>query len=239
MNAGPPPVESGILETDVRAIVRLLGRVIAQRLDIDGSRKNLMDGLCEIIGADAWLWGKGGEIFFSSTDRLPGEMQAAFLTQFYRVSQPLLSEPSGQDSQTIPVFLPEVNLPVLLPDLGPVMISAKRMEDGGATCIALYRQPGAPAFQQREHHIAKMVLTEVRWLHRETFPEISTVNGLDLRRAAVLKMLCQGKSRKKIAASLGLSLEEVHAYVRDVFGHFKVHSQSELKLRVGELDTPE
>ncbi len=37
MNAGPPPVDSGILEKDVRAIVRLLGRVIAQRLDISVS----------------------------------------------------------------------------------------------------------------------------------------------------------------------------------------------------------
>ncbi len=58
-----------LTEADVRSAVALLGRVAASRGGRPTQRKLLMDGLCEIVDADCWVWG----VFeFVSEGALPG-----------------------------------------------------------------------------------------------------------------------------------------------------------------------
>lgn len=51
---------------------------------------------------------------------------------------------------------------------------------------------------------------------------------LQPRHRTILKLLCKGSSRKAIAADLGVSENTVHGYVKDIFRHFHVNSQSQL-----------
>ncbi len=52
--------------------------------------------------------------------------------------------------------------------------------------------------------------------------------GLSPRQGAVLDRLLTGQSEKEIAASLGLTVNTVHGYVKEVFRHLRVHSRHEL-----------
>ena len=47
---------STLAESDVRRIVRLLGEVSVAPGEIHDKRRLLMDGLCELIDATAWVW---------------------------------------------------------------------------------------------------------------------------------------------------------------------------------------
>ena len=49
-----PADDQPLDEGDVRGLIRLLGRVIAARGDQTEKRRLVMDGLCQLIGTDAW-----------------------------------------------------------------------------------------------------------------------------------------------------------------------------------------
>lgn len=51
---------------------------------------------------------------------------------------------------------------------------------------------------------------------------------LSPRQGAVLDFLLTGQSEKEIAASLGLTVNTVHGYVKEIFRHLRVHSRHEL-----------
>ena len=55
----PTPPEFLLPESDVRAIVRLLGEITMARGSLAAAKEQLMTGLCALIGADAWIWGIG------------------------------------------------------------------------------------------------------------------------------------------------------------------------------------
>ena len=59
MTSRPPPDPAfALAEQDVRDVIRLLGEVIAAPGDIQDKRRLLMDGVCGLIGATAWVWAK-------------------------------------------------------------------------------------------------------------------------------------------------------------------------------------
>jgi len=241
----------GLPESDVRAIVRLLGETAFRRGGIHECRKALMNGLCPLIGADAWLWcmadmepGKplshSGILHGGFDDeRFPWFLQAinhpSLAKANHQVAGLLADEKRhltlGRKRVEDPCF------PILSgacgelwhkAGIGTLMLSLRPMETGGATGIAMYRRPGAPDFDEREIRIAHILLTEVSWLHYESFPEKAALSRLSPRHRTVLNLLCEGWPRKKIAAQLHVSVNTIHGYVRDVFRHFGAHSQAEL-----------
>lgn len=48
--------EAALGEQDVRAIVKLLGEVISSQRDFADVKRQLVEGICQLIGADAWAW---------------------------------------------------------------------------------------------------------------------------------------------------------------------------------------
>lgn len=44
-------------ESDLRAVVGLLGKIAEVPGDIDEKKSKLMEGLCDLVGADRWAWG--------------------------------------------------------------------------------------------------------------------------------------------------------------------------------------
>jgi len=251
--------EALLHEDDVRAIVRLLGEVIAMRGDINACRRRLMEGLCPIVGADSWLWcmadiepgkrlGHSGILHGGFDDeRLSWFLQAinhpALGNANRRIASELIERGTHLTRSLSQIEDPEY--PLFKSDAGPywekagigtLMLSLRPMETGGATGIGLYRRKGRPDFDDREMRIAHIILTEVPWLHYEEFPERRIIDRLYPRHRTVLNLLCEGWDRKKISAHLGLSLQTVNGYVKEIFRHFEVHSQSELIAKFGKGD---
>lgn len=72
--------EATLCESDVRAMVRLIGEVVASRQDHAGMKRQLMDALCRLIDADAWIWMLGRQV-------QPGE-QPTYLSMAHEVGDP-------------------------------------------------------------------------------------------------------------------------------------------------------
>lgn len=256
MDDAPPSLD----EKDVRAIVRVLGDVIAVPGPLPEKRVMLMDGLCQIVGATSWVWSisefhpdkpptsvgliHGG---FDET-RLAGYLEAINHPAMEAVSRPsslellekgthltrtrLQMDPTGQldRSDAGPLWKKL--------DIGPLIMSLRPMADGGVNAIRVYRSLDQPHFSERETRIVHIILSEIPWLHFATFPDPKSREMVNLypRHRTVLNCLCEGWSRKKIAEHLGLSINTVHGYSKFVFKHFGVHSQSQLIARLTRGD---
>lgn len=255
-DATPEPL---LGEEDIRAIVRLLGEVIAMRGEINACRKRLMEGLCPIVGADSWLWcmaemepgkrlGHSGILHGGFDDeRFSWFLQAINHPALGKANHRIASELAERGSHITrnlsqiedpdyPLFGSEAGPCWEKADIGTLMLSLRPMESGGATGIGLYRRRGRPDFGEREIRIAHILLTEVPWLHYEKFPDMNIIGRLYPRHRTVFNLLCDGWDRKKISSHLGISLQTVHGYVKEIFRHFDVHSQAELIARLGKGD---
>jgi DNA-binding CsgD family transcriptional regulator len=248
----PDPLLS---ESDVRRMVGLLGDVIAAPGGIEEKRRFLMDGLCRLIDATAWVWC----VAEFDPDRPPSfvglvhsgfdeEPFARYLEAMNHPSMESVPRPSSLElhakgthptrtlRQMNPHFLLE-NSPAAPfwreANIGALMTSQRPMPGGGVSGIGVYRELSQPQFGERDVKITHIVLTEVPWLHFTAFADQTSqdITSLYPRHRTVLNLLCEGWSRKKIAAQLGLSENTVHSYAKAVFKHFGVHSQSELITR--------
>jgi DNA-binding CsgD family transcriptional regulator len=242
--------------SDVRQIVRLLGEVIAAPGDHGVKKRLLMDGLCQIIDATAWIWGVGqhrpdSAPFYIAFDRgnideerFARLMEAVNHPEMQEFAQPF-SEELVATGQHLTRLRQQIN-PTgsfigsraeqawLRADIGPVLLSCKPLPDGGFSSIGIYRTAERELFSEKEARIAHIVLTEVPWLHLHGWPEERGQSALTLfpRLRTVLNLLIEGWSRKQIADRLDLSLNTINGYVKDIYRHFSVHSQAELLARL-------
>jgi DNA-binding CsgD family transcriptional regulator len=220
--------DTWVCEEDARAIVRLLGEVIAISQEIEPCRQYLMEGLCKILDADGWLWGYAKEQPFHKVLPSSGETPEERFSQLHATYFQSLENVD----QSKPVFVSDMSHLAANPDMEPVILSGGQLARGGMVCVTLYRNPGSPCFGTREINLARIVLTETGWLYEEAFPEVHKTGKLQEHHHTVVQLLCKGRDRKTIAALLGVNLQVVHRYVREVYQHFSVHSQSELVKRV-------
>ena len=257
---GSPNRQSSLSEEDVRAIVRLLGRVIASTGDIDAKRRILMEGLCDLVKAESWVWCMA-EYDPDQAPSFVGMVHGGFDdSRFVRFVE-AMNHPAIADvtrSSTLELQAKGTHLTRTLrqmdPDsllesssaapywvkanIGTLMVSHRPMAEGGISTIGVYRQVGAPHFADRETRIAHILLSEVPWLHFRAFPEQGNLEIARLypRHRTILNLLCEGWNRKKIADHLELSINTVHGYVKAIFQHFGVHSQAELISRFTKGD---
>ncbi len=247
--------DSPLLESDVRQIVRLLGEVIAAPGGIQEKRRLLMDGLCELVDATAWVWcmaefdpDKPPSIVGLVHSGFDEERFVRFLEAMNHPAMEAVTRPSSLELQTKgahltrtlrrmdPDFLLENSAAAPFwraANIGSLMTSERPMSGGGISGIGVYRELERPQFGEREARIAHIVLSEVPWLHFTAFPDQASqeIATLYPRHRTVLNLLCDGWSRKKIAIQLGLSENTVHSYAKKIFKHFGVYSQSELITR--------
>ncbi len=256
-SSNDPP---SLSEKDVRKIVRLLGEVIAVRGDIHQKRRLLMDGLCGLIDATAWVWAMSE----FHPDKPPssiglehgGFAEERFARYLDAINHPAMEpvmRPSSHELQTRGVHLTRTRFQMdpngqlenssagLFWDkanIGPLMTSMRPMNGGGMSAIGIYRELDQPHFVEREAQIVHIILSEVPWLHFQEFPDKPSqeITNLYPRHRTVLNCLCEGWSRKKIANHLGLSTNTIHGYSKVIFKHFDVHSQAELLARFSKGD---
>jgi DNA-binding CsgD family transcriptional regulator len=247
--------DSPLSESDVRRMVGLLGEVIAAPGGIQEKRRLLMDGLCGLIDATAWVWcmaefdpDKPPSFIGLIHSGFDEERFARYLEAMNHPSMKAVTRPSSLElrakgghitrtqRQMDPDFLLENSPAAPLwekANIGALMTSQRPMPGGGISGIGVYRELGGPHFDEREAKIAHIVLSEVPWLHFNAFPDQASqdITSLYPRHRTVLNLLCEGWSRKKIATRLGLSENTVHGYAKTIFKHFCVHSQAELIAR--------
>lgn len=254
------PEDFSLAEADVRAIVRLLGRVIASPDGLKEKRRMLMDGLCQLVNASSWAWCMaefdpdkppsfiGFEHGGWDEERFARYIEAMNHPDMEAVTRPSsieLREKGTQLTRTRRQMDPEMLLEKSAAggfwekaDIGAILISQRPMESGGISGVAVYRRLDLPHFDERESRIAHIVLSEIPWLHFSAFPDRASqeITRLYPRHRAVLNLLSEGWNRKKIASHLGITENTVHGYAKKIFKHFSVHSQNELLVRMSKGD---
>lgn len=255
------PPEATLGESDVRAMVRLIGEVVAFRGDHAGMKRMLMNGLAALVGADAWVWCLGckmqpgeqpvylsmehggfDEVRYAGMLRMAAHPDLAWLSETMirdmrrRKSQVtrLREQLAGRDELAMAGISPHMKEA----DIGPFLIVMRPIGDDSASTLGLYRRAAEPAFTERECRIAHIVLSEVPWLHEQGWPDDrgATVPELSPRRLLVLNLLLEGHSRKHIAATLSLSENTIAGYKKDIYSHFGVNSHAALIHRFRQGD---
>jgi DNA-binding CsgD family transcriptional regulator len=247
---------AGLAEEDVRAMVRLLGEVGAGPGDHVVKKRQLMDGLGRLIGADFWVWALGASLKAGEQPVYTAIMHNGFAEDQFRFFLNAVEHPDMIDmfapfaaelaqkrshltrarQQIVPAGVFE-SRPVWRlwerADIGPILMSYRPIDSKSCSCIAIYRRFSRPLFNQRETRIAHILLTEVPWLHFQGWPEDrgQSVPQLTKRQRQILNLLICGHPRKAIAASLGISEHTTNDHVKDIYRHFAVHSQIELANR--------
>ena len=244
-------------ETDARAMVRLVAAVTVLQTDHATAKRSLMNGLKEMIGADCWVWALG----YLHPDKPPvyasylhdGFDELRFARYLQAVEHPdmkVLMEPFTRELMTRKSQITRtrdeidfaggnvsaaagVNSFWLAADIGPIILSARSLNDQCVSIIAIYRPAAEPMFDERERKIAHILLSEVPWLHAAGWPEDFGVRtpALSRTRRLILNLLLEGHSRKMVADQLGLSIHTVSDYVKDIYRNFDVQSHAELMRR--------
>lgn len=262
----PPPAETAekdsmLSEEDARRIVRLLGDVITSRRDFSGVKRQLVEGICELINADAWIWSlacaaEPGEqpVYLGlahggfDAARYASVLQAAAHPDMAWTSVKVLTEMrqrAAHITRRRQQIVDEttfgssgVNAHLHAADIGPFLFSMRPIDARSVSTICLYRRGSEEAFSERETRIAHILLSELPWLHELGWPEDrgASVPRLSPRLRLVLNLLLDGRTRKEMAVSLTLSEYTIAQYQKAIYGHFGVRSHTALlkRFRMGD-----
>lgn len=242
-------------------MIHLLGEVAGSEAPLGKRRRSLMDGLCQLVDADAWILIKLGR-------RKPGELptfsillHGGFTEQrfadFLRanehpdmraVNQPFLEELSIKKSHLTRLsqqadsegrfHSSEAVTLWKKADLAPLILSYWPTGPTEMSGVVLFRRFDQEFFSERESRMVHIVVSEVPWLHDESWSRRSGCDGFSIspRLNTVLNLLLQGHGRKQIATQLGISINTVNGYAKELYRRFGVHSQAELIRRFVEGD---
>jgi DNA-binding CsgD family transcriptional regulator len=243
-------------EKDVRDMVRLIGEVAALPGGHAEMKRFLMDGLCGLIGADAWAWALScqrdpdkPQVYASvlngglSDENLVKVLQAIEHPEMVEMTAKFFNEVEERKAHLTRLRFQIVDQDKYLHSeavlawkaagLGPVIMSLRPLDERSSSTIAIYRRYDREEFTVRESRIAHIILTEVPWLHEQGWPEDRGVSvpKLSRRQRLTLNLLILGRSRKQIADSMDISVNTVQGYIKEVYRFFNVNSQAELMSR--------
>jgi DNA-binding CsgD family transcriptional regulator len=245
--------EECLSESDVRAMMAVLGHIAGLDEDLATRRRVLLENLAQLIGADCWHWcllGRktSGELPTFSVFLKGGfteERFAKYLTaqehpEMAMFNAPILAELENRGSH-ITRLRQQVDSENRFPksdvyrlwreaDLAPLILSMRPGINGQVSAVTLFRNFDRPLFNGRENRIAHVMLSSVPWLHEEAWPNHPRrrVGVLSPRLHTVINLLLQGMGRKQIATEMGISIHTLNDYIKDIYLRFDVHSQSEL-----------
>ncbi|MDF1860219.1 MAG: helix-turn-helix transcriptional regulator [Verrucomicrobiales bacterium] len=249
-------MSANLEDSDVRALVRLVADAAVFGTDHAEKKRFVMEGLCEMIHADSWVWalmcqpGNGQPQVY--VNLLHGGFDEQGFASFLEavehpdmswVAQSFFEELERKKTHITrtreQIIEDEVYLETKAAGLwaeagiGPVIFSTRPLGGEAGSSIGIYRSTDAAPFTEREAKMAHIILTEVSWLHLMGWPEDrgATVPKLLPRERIVLNLLLDGADRKSIADQLGLSIHTVNGYCKSIYRHFSVNSQAALMAR--------
>jgi DNA-binding CsgD family transcriptional regulator len=237
-------------------MVRLIGEVAGIRGGHAEKKRFLMNGLCGLVCADAWVWGlscqrdpQKPQVYVSLLNAgIPDSKMPQLIAAVEHPAMiPLTAkfhDEVGQKKQHITRSRFQITNPAAFAasparaaweaaDIGPTILSIRPLDERSSSGIALYRRYRREEFTDREVLIAHVILTEVSWLHEQGWPEDRGVSvpTLPRRQRLTLNLLILGHSRKQIAGEMKISMNTVQGYIKEIYSYFKVNSQAELMNR--------
>jgi DNA-binding CsgD family transcriptional regulator len=237
-------------------MVRLIAEVVTVPGNHAKKKRFLMDGLCRLIGADAWCWTLScqrdpdkPQIYASflngglSEERLAKVLQAIEHPDMVPIAAKFFNEVKEKQYHLTRLRFQITNRNQYEPsgahlawkaaNIGPTIMSLRPLDARSSSVVAFYRCYDRDEFTVRESRMAHIILTEVAWLHEQGWPEDRGVDvpKLSKRRRLTLNLLTLGQHRKQIASNLGISVHTAQGYIKDVYRHFHVSSQGELMSR--------
>lgn len=248
-----PEVAAVLGDRDILDLVGLVSEAAITPGDLSHKKRRLMGGLCQLIEADCWAWTLlsplgPGESFPPagfmhggfSEERLAAFIEAIehpdmgrynnlFLEQVFarrrhltRLRQQLDPEDTFSRSEVFPLWQKA--------DISPLMLSCHPFPDGCLSFVSIYRNEKSPPFSARESRMAHIVLSEVKWMHAQSWPQAKAVQGhlLSPRLRTTLNYLLEGLGRKQIASHLGISENTVSGYIKEVYRFYEVQSHAQL-----------
>ena len=252
---------SPISEDDVRHIIRILGDVVSMKPVPDSQRIQLMNELATLLGTDTWVWGvapllepgKQPVFLYQHTGGMDPDRMTRFLTAVEHpdtgaMTAPLPQAISEGHTQVTRAMCQVVsrerfnNSPSKpfwdAANIGQFLFVLRAVPDYGFSCVAFYGPVGAPEFTERDSRIAHIIFNEVPMLHQTGMPHAVSrpIPQLPPRCRLIINLLVRGQSRASIARHLCLSQGTVNGYVKKIFAHFGVHSQSEFIVRLTKGD---
>lgn len=199
-------ISPDVLESDLRAILDLMGKTIASPGTLTDKRRAMLDGLLSLTGSCNWIWqvrGESGKVIFTVTSQDAG-------------SRSLANEDLVTDE------------PFVLYRLPRCIIGLRRLETGETARIGMFREATSQPYGLREIHLIRMILEELPWLYLPSGGVGRRGNPVMRgRRNEVLRHMSRGRSRNEIADRMGLSLHTVSDHAKFIFAAYGVHSQSE------------
>lgn len=253
-----------ISDSDASAIVRLLGNTAAVEGGHNDKKRFLMDGLCELIDADAWVWSLGTWGAPGDAPVYVGIMHAGFDDERFSKLLKVFEHPHNE--KIVAPWISEVTVDKkhstyslrdldegglftnsevsgLMKDAGvqELFVSGYPVNDSSMSAIGVYRSAGAVPFSAREIKIAHLLFREIPWLHSAGWSQEITSKAPQLypRQRVVLNLLLDGLARKQISYEMELTENTVAGYIKDIYRHFAVGSHAQLmsKFLVGNTHT--
>ena len=241
---------------DMLAVTKLLGDVAAITSGHDEKKRRLLSGVCQLIGADAWVWTLG-----STT----GDRQSMSYTHFmygglsedeyaslvkrtedpeHRKLNKWMIERTMADNQQASYTMGELNQSRDEPDTTLVskmaktnmldyVVSASPAGERSISVVVFYKKLGSGRISQRDKLIAHLILREVPWIHQENWNAslLAPFSKLYPQQRVVLNLLLDGLGRKQISNQMELRENTVAGYTRDVYKCFEVKTHAQLMHR--------
>lgn len=98
------------------------------------------------------------------------------------------------------------------------------------SCLVVLRKVGSPRFHDLDCVFLELATASLPWLQcgSTATQNNADLSGLSLRNAEVLHLLLDGRSRKEIAATLGVTTHIVNDCIKQIYNHFGTTSATEL-----------
>lgn len=246
-----------ISESDAIGMVSILSRVASLVGDHNEKKRTLMDGLCDLVEADFWIWGvvagcnlekplvytslNSGGFTEKQLSKLLVSLENEALSLSFRQniknivdSGSQVTQLHGGNQQTTSDHDEKTRVNWREVNLSPPLICYRPIRDDGMSKVRLYRRWGSAPFSLQQLRIIDIVLGEVGWLHDFGWTSGSPALAPKLPRRSrmVLDLLLEGLTRKEIANRISLSIHTVNDHVKHIYSVYSVHSHAELLNRI-------
>jgi DNA-binding CsgD family transcriptional regulator len=191
-------------DVDIYGLVELLGQASGLDSPLAAKKEFLLDGLCALIGAEAWSWSCAPRAGSRAKMKSANGGCPALLAGASRVR------------------------------CGKRMITFCEMSDGAASTVLFLRSASRPPFTEEERLLARIVCEEIPWLHEPPaqLPTPAKARHLSPRQRETLQHLMTGLSYREVSQRMGISPNTVLGYVKDLYRHYGQHSRASLITRL-------
>lgn len=223
--------------------------------DLDIRRRNAVAFICSFLNADFgfWSWGRG----HPETDErvvpialIPWGLEPFQSQQFFQLGMSDDSE-RWHRAPFLPLLRTETqvcrsrahfwtdeewtacdfrNAILRAVQLDEWMICVRYPTKSFWSCISLMRRVGKPCFSDRDCALLDLVCATIHWLQSNptNAERLPSHSGLSVRNTEVLYLLLDGRSRKEIAAALGVTTHIINDSIKQIYSHFGATSATEL-----------